>query len=173
MPNSSTHAVRASAAPTRRRAKVDAVKLLRADHAEVKKLFVQYGKLVKAEAPDAARSACAAEICRKLTVHATIEEEIFYPAARDALGEKADLVDEADIEHATAKDLIAQLEGSDPADDHYDAKVKVLGEYIDHHVQEEQDEMFPKLKGKLDMAMLGEQLQERKHDLLAQLDAAH
>ena len=86
----------------------------------------------------------AEQICQMLTVHATIEEELFYPAAREALGEDADLVDEADIEHASAKELIAQIEGSSPEDDHFDARVKVLGEYIDHHVKEEEGEMFPR-----------------------------
>ena len=80
-----------------------------------------------------------------LKAHTTIEEEIFYPAARRA-GIDADLLDEADIEHASAKELIAQIEAGDPDDDHYDAKVKVLGEYITHHVVEEHTEMFPKCR---------------------------
>jgi hemerythrin superfamily protein len=109
-------------------------------------------------------------------VHATIEEEVFYPAAREALGEDADLVDEADIEHASAKELIAQIEGSSPEDDHFDARVKVLGEYIDHHVKEEEGEMFPKVKkAKLDTAALGTALVARKEELIAALseEAAH
>ena len=81
------------------------------------------------------------QICEMLTVHATIEEELLYPAARDVLDE-ADLVDEAAVEHASAKDLIAQIQGMQPADELYDAKVTVLGEYIDHHVKEEEKEMF-------------------------------
>ena len=106
-----------------------------------------------------------------LTVHATVEEEIFYPAAREALGEEEDLIDEADVEHATAKDLIAQIEGSSPAEDAlFDAKVKVLGEYIAHHVKEEEGEMFPKAKkGKLDAAALGLEIAARKDELMAEM----
>ena len=85
------------------------------------------------------------EICVTLTVHATIEEELFYPAAREAEVE-TDLLDEAEVEHASAKDLIAQIEGMGPDDELYDAKVTVLGEYIDHHVKEEEGEMFPKCR---------------------------
>src|SRR5678816_4122599 len=87
----------------------------------------------------------AQTICAMLKAHTTIEEEIFYPASRRA-GIDADLLDEADIEHASAKELIAQIESGDPGDDHYDAKVKVLGEYITHHVVEEHVEMFPKCR---------------------------
>jgi hemerythrin superfamily protein len=158
---------RASAAP-------DAVKLLVQDHKEVKALFKQYDKLVKAEADDDEKQTIAQEICTQLSVHATVEEELFYPAAREVLGDEVDLVDEADVEHASAKDLIAQLEAASPADDdHYDAKVKVLGEYIDHHVKEEEGEMFPKLKKtELDLEALGEQIATRKEQLLARLGAA-
>lgn len=105
-------------------------------------------------------------ICAELTAHATAEEEIFYPAARAAI-DKVELIDEADIEHASAKDLIAQIEASSPADDHYDAKVKVLGEYIDHHVQEEEGEMFPKVRrAKVDTVALGEQIAARKEEIM-------
>lgn len=151
----------------------DAIKLLMQDHKEVKTLFKQYDKLVESEADDAEKQQIASEICIKLSAHAMAEEEIFYPAARGALGEDADLVDEADVEHASAKELIAQLEASSPADDdHYDAKVKVLGEYIDHHVKEEEGEMFPKVKKTdLDLASLGEQIATRKEELLAELGA--
>ncbi len=167
MPTTQT---RSSSTASSRRTKVDAVKLLKADHAEVKKLFAQYERLAKAGAPSAERSRCAEEICDKLTVHATIEEEIFYPAAREALGAShEDLVDEADVEHASAKQLIAEIQSSDPGDDHYDAKVIVLGEYINHHVKEEQNEMFPKLTKKLDMAALGELLRARKAELMESL----
>ncbi|NKI94635.1 hemerythrin domain-containing protein [Rhizobacter sp. SG703] len=165
---------RSHAAPrTRKAPAADAIKLLRADHAEVKKLFAEYEKLAKAEAPADEREALALDICNKLTVHAQIEEEIFYPACRDVLQEKDDLLDEATVEHASAKDLIAQLQSSSPDDDLYDAKVKVLGEYIDHHVKEEQNELFPKVRPKLDRKDLGEQLQARKDELLARLDGTH
>lgn len=104
-------------------------------------------------------------ICAELTRHATIEEEIFYPAARQA-PEEEDLLDEAEVEHATAKELIAQLEAMQAGDEVYDAKVTVLGEYIDHHVKEEQNEMFPRVKkAKLDLQALGEKMLERKQEL--------
>lgn len=145
----------------------DAITLLKADHAEVKQCFKDYEKLAKANAPDDQRQALAEKICMLLTVHATIEEEIFYPASRAVLDDAA-LVDEADVEHAGAKDLIAQIQAMDASIDHYDARVKVLGEYIDHHVKEEQDELFPKVKkAGLDSKSVGEQLSARKDELMA------
>lgn len=146
--------------------KNEAITQLTADHARVKKMFKQYDRLAKADAGDREKQQLAAMICAELTAHATAEEEIFYPAARNALDEP-DLIDEADVEHASAKDLIAQIEGASPSDDHYDAKVKVLGEYIDHHVQEEEGEMFPKVrKAKLDTVGLGEQIAQRKAQIM-------
>jgi hemerythrin superfamily protein len=148
----------------------DAIELLSTDHKEVKALFKEYDKLVESDGNEDEKQALAEQICQMLTVHATIEEELFYPAAREALGEDADLVDEADIEHESAKELIAQIEGSSPEDDHFDARVKVLGEYIDHHVKEEEGEMFPKVKkGDVDMVALGADLMARKEQLLAEL----
>jgi hemerythrin superfamily protein len=151
-------------------AATDAIEMLTADHKEVKALFKQYDELVESDGDDDAKGALADEICQKLSVHAALEEELFYPAAREVLGEDEDLVDEADVEHATAKDLIAQLEGMNPGDALYDAKVKVLGEYIDHHVKEEEGEMFPKVKkGKLDGAAIGLEMADRKAELLSEL----
>ena len=149
----------------------DAIELLTTDHKEVKALFKQYDRLAESAGGEAEKQALAEQICHMLTVHATIEEELFYPAAREALGEDEDLVDEADVEHASAKELIAQIEGSSPDDDHFDARVKVLGEYIDHHVKEEESEMFPKAKkGGLDVAALGAELSARKVELIAALN---
>ena len=146
-------------------AKDDAIKLLTADHAEVKKLFKEYEKLVKAEAEPEEKQALALQICHMLTVHATIEEEIFYPAARES-DVDSDLLDEAEVEHASAKDLIAQIHAMDPHDDLYDAKVKVLSEQIEHHVEEEEKEMFPKAKKSgLDMIELGQAIQARKEEI--------
>jgi Hemerythrin HHE cation binding domain len=145
----------------------DAVALLKADHAEVKKCFKDYQKLVKSDASAAERQALSSEICKMLTVHAQIEEEIFYPAAREFLGDDADLVDEADVEHASAKELISQIEDGNPDDMHFNARVKVLGEYIDHHVQEEQDELFPKVKAAgMDTKAIGQELAARKAELM-------
>ena len=152
--------------PTAREAEGDATLLLTRDHAEVKKLFKQYEKMADAEADGEERQALAQQICAMLTVHATVEEEIFYPAAREAEVE-SDLLDEAEVEHASAKDLIAQIESMGPDEELYDAKVKVLGEYIDHHVQEEEGEMFPKCrKADMDLADLAMQLAERKAELM-------
>jgi len=153
----------------------DAIALLTADHKEVKGLFKAYDKLVENDGDAGEKQALAMQICVMLTAHATAEEEIFYPAAREVLGDDEDLVDEADVEHASAKELIAQLEASSPDDDdHYDAKVKVLGEYIDHHVKEEEGEMFPKVrKGDIDLDALGEQLAARKAELIGQADDPH
>ena len=149
----------------------DAITLLKADHKEVKALFKAYDKLAKSDGSDDEKKSIADQICTALTVHATAEEELFYPAAREVLPEQ-DLVEEATVEHASAKDLIAQIEGMDPSAELYDAKVKVLGEYIDHHVKEEEEEMFPKIrKSGLDLKELGASLQSRKDQLLGELEA--
>lgn len=150
----------------------DATQLLMNDHREVKALFNEYKKLVEDEGESEERAALAEQICNMLTIHATIEEEIFYPAARDADVE-SDLLDEAEVEHESAKDLIAQIEAMEPDEELYDAKVKVLGEYIDHHVKEEEGEMFPKCrKADMDLAELATQLTERKEELMEELGIA-
>ena len=147
----------------------DAIEMLIADHRNVEQLFKQYDKLAEDGGTYNEKEALAATICAELSIHAQVEEEIFYPAARDVLDEE-DLVDEAVVEHASAKDLIAQLADMSPDDDLYDAKVKVLSELIEHHVEEEEDEMFPKLKkAKLDTAALGPQMAERKQELVEEL----
>jgi len=153
---------------TQRGSASNAVRLLTSDHREVKALFQQYQELVDHEAEDEEKQALAQQICAMLTVHAQIEEEIFYPAAKESIKE-ADLVNEATVEHASAKDLIAQIEGSDPTDEMYDSMVKVLGEYIDHHVKEEEGQLFPQARrAKLDLEELGRQLLERKTELMAE-----
>lgn len=152
---------------------IDAIKLLTSDHKEVQTLFKDYQKLVDEEGEDDLREQLAQEICAKLTIHATIEEEIFYPAAREALadGDGDDLLDEAEVEHAGAKALIAQIVESSASDELYDAKVKVLGEYIAHHVKEEEKELFPKVKkSDLDLDALGDDLSLRKAELLVEFE---
>jgi hemerythrin-like domain-containing protein len=140
----------------------DALALLRADHQAVQELFDKFEKTRS----DERKGAIAQQICNELTVHAQIEEEIFYPAAREAIRQK-DLIEEATVEHQSAKDLIAQIEGAKPGQELYDAKVKVLGEYIRHHVKEEQNELFAQVrKTKLDLKELGERLQARKQELM-------
>lgn len=143
---------------------VDAVELLIADHENVKALFEQYEKL--SDRSPVKKKKIALEICLELTKHATAEEEIFYPAVREANGDNEDLVDEATVEHASAKDLIAQIIAMEPGDDLYDAKIKVLSEQIEHHVEEEEGEMFPKAKkAKLDLVALGEAIALRKAEV--------
>lgn len=150
----------------------EAVKLLVKDHREVSKLFKAYQKLVKDEASADEKTALVQEICTMLKVHTMIEEEIFYPVARDIV--EQDMVDEAVVEHASAKDLIAQIEAMQPDEELYDAKVTVLGEYIEHHVKEEEEEMFPKVtkaRSDVDFDELGEQMSARKEELMSEMGA--
>ncbi|MDT8999484.1 hemerythrin domain-containing protein [Paucibacter sp. APW11] len=142
----------------------DAIGLLKADHEAVSQLFADYEKARSVQS----KKSLVAEICTALSVHAQIEEEIFYPAVKAALKDKL-LVPEATVEHAGVKNLIAQLKGAEPDGENYDAKVKVLSEYVMHHVKEEQTEMFPKVKASsLDTAELGARMAARKSDLLEQ-----
>jgi hemerythrin superfamily protein len=142
----------------------DATKLLRADHKLVNDLFEEY---------ESARSAkkkkeLVTRICNELTVHAMIEEEIFYPAVKKALKDK-ELVPEATVEHDTLKYLIAEVEGKEPDGEMFDARIKVMAEYVKHHVKEEQNEIFPKARStKLDMEELGAQMLARKEELMAE-----
>jgi hemerythrin-like domain-containing protein len=148
----------------------DALALLIEDHDNVKAMFKKYERLTENKARADERGALAALICAELTIHAQIEEEIFYPEVRRALDDE-ELIDEAVVEHSSAKDLIAQLADMDAKQDLFDAKVKVLGEQIDHHVEEEQNEMFPQVrKSKLDLEQLGARLLARKQELIEQLD---
>lgn len=141
---------------------VDAISLLIEDHENVKSMFEQYEAL--GDRAHVTKKRLATQICTELTKHATAEEEIFYPAVRAAGGkDKDDMVDEAVVEHASAKELIAQILAMEADEDLFDAKVKVLSELIEHHVQEEEGEMFPKArKAGLDLEMLGQQIAERK-----------
>lgn len=160
--------------PTSQRQK-DVCDLLDADHKAVKKMFKDYEALTESKARNAAQSRLelAREICTELTVHAQVEEEIFYPAVRAAIKE-TDLIAEAEVEHQTAKDLIAQIMAADAADEQFDAKVTVLGEYIDHHVKEERNEMFPKARAakKLDLVAMRDEVEARKQVLLEEQTAS-
>ena len=142
---------------------MDAIALLKADHKQVAEWFEQF----ETARSDKSKQALAQQICAALTVHATIEEEIFYPAFLDATGE-TDLHHEAAIEHQGAKNLIAEIEESSPEDEYFDARVTVLAEMIRHHVNEEEqrDGMFAKAKeSDMDLEALGEQLQARKEEM--------
>jgi hypothetical protein len=146
----------------------DAIQLLTEDHKRVQQMFKTFEQLKESE-DEEQKAAIVALTCAALTIHAQIEEEIFYPAARDALDEQ-DILDEAEVEHASAKDLIAQLADMQPGDELYDAKFKVLGEYVNHHIKEEQDELFRQVKkADLDLKTLGTQLMERQQELMAEM----
>lgn len=155
-PSGVTKSGRASARPD------DAVSLLMADHRKVEDLFKQYEKAKKDESK---KQAIFQQISMELKVHTQIEEEVFYPASREFVDD-AEMVNEAEVEHASAKDLIAQLDGMAPSDPYYDAKVKVLQEMIEHHVEEEETEYFPECReSDMDLKAIGEQLKARKAEL--------
>lgn len=142
----------------------DAITILTKDHANVKSMFEEYQAL--GDRALSSKKKLATKICTALTKHATAEEELFYPAVRTVGGESEELVDQATVEHASAKALIAQILAMEPSDDFYDATVKVLSEQIDHHVQEEEREMFPKArKSNLDLVALGLQIEARKAEV--------
>ena len=141
----------------------DAIALLRADHKRVSDLYEQYERARST----ATKKALVATICQELSIHAQVEEEIFYPAVKAALKDK-ELVPEAQVEHATLKELIAQVKDQEPDGEMFDARIKVMSEYTRHHVKEEQNEMFPKAKAtRLDMQQLGAQIAARKEELMA------
>ena len=145
----------------RRSARNDAISLLKDDHQRVKAMFERFERA----RGESQKEKLAEQICDELTVHAQIEEEIFYPAAREAIGDD-DLMNEAEVEHNSAKELIAQIRASSPSDEKFDALVTVLGEYVMHHVKEEEREMFKKARASdLDLRELGEELAERKRVL--------
>ena len=149
--------------------KLDAIALLKADHDQVEDLFKQYEKA----SGDGRKEKLAKQICRELTIHTTIEEEIFYPACEGKVDE--DLLKEAYVEHDAAKVLIAEIEAGEPSDEFYNAKVKVLQEEIEHHIEEEEkrvEGLFSQArKAGLDMDALGKQLESRKTELLANAES--
>lgn len=150
-------------AVSKKAASTDAIAILKADHKKVSALFAEFEKARAATT----KKRLVSTLCLELSVHAQVEEEIFYPAVQAALKDKV-LVPEAKVEHATLKDLIGQIEGAEPDGEMYAAKVKVLSEYVKHHVKEEQTEMFPKAaKTRLDMLALGAKITARKSELLA------
>ena len=156
------------------RAAKDACDLLDADHKKVQKMFKDYEELSGSRARTAAQKKMdlARQICMELTVHTQIEEEIFYPACREAIKD-TDLLDEATVEHQSAKELIAQIEQGDASDEMFDAKVKVLGEYVNHHIKEEKNELFPKARAarKLDLVAMRDEMEARKEELMAEMGA--
>ncbi len=140
----------------------DAIKLLKSDHKEVRGWFAEFDKTDD----DGKKEALARNICRALTVHTQVEEEIFYPAARESEVDD-DLLDEATVEHASAKQLIAEIEKMAVGDPLFDAKVTVLGEYVKHHVEEEETELFPECReSSMDLKALGGEIAARKAELM-------
>ena len=151
----------------------DAVELLKQDHDDVEEMFEEFQD-AKEDENDEMKAALVMSICRALTIHAQIEEEIFYPAMRTLEFDDArELADEAAVEHATIRDLVSQLRSMRPGDDLFDAKVRVLAEYVKHHVREEESELFPDAKDSgLDLVALGRKIQMRKAHLEETRDAS-
>ncbi|HET9833890.1 MAG TPA: hemerythrin domain-containing protein [Vicinamibacterales bacterium] len=144
----------------------DAIAFLSAQHREVEELFKEFEKLGEDGSLDE-KEPIVRVACEKLSVHATIEEEIFYPAARE-VADVDSLLNEAEVEHATARDLIAQLDAMDAGDELFSATFTVLSEYIKHHVKEEEGELFPKLRRSgMDLDQLGEALAAHADELMA------
>ena len=148
----------------RKSTKTDALAMLKADHDKVKKMFKDFEKLEANESEE--RAQLVRQACAELKIHTQLENEIVYPAVREAI-EDDGLMDEALVEHQAAEELISQLEPMEPGEEMYDAKFTVLGEYVNHHIAEEQKEMFPKAKkADIDLAGLGEQMMARKQELM-------
>jgi len=141
----------------------DAITMLKADHQKVTALFKDFEEL--SDRSKVSKKKIADQICQELWMHTEIEEQVFYPAVREAIKDE-DLMDEALVEHAGVKAFISQIRELEPDDDLYDAKIKVLSEQVAHHVREEEDEMFPQVrKADLDLKLLGEQMADLKETL--------
>jgi len=147
----------------------NAFDVLEEDHREVEEWFDEYDEL--RDSDEDRKAELAEKICLALNVHAQIEEEIFYPQAREATKDN-DLIDEAVVEHATVKNLIDEIEAMEVGDEFYDAKIRVLGEMVKQHIKEEEDELFPELQStKMDLDAVGKKLAERKQDLMVKMQA--
>jgi hemerythrin superfamily protein len=145
----------------------DALSLLKIDHDEMSDLFDRYEALVAGDASNEERRNLAEEICTQLTVHAAIEEEIFYPALRDAT-EEDDQVDDALAEHDAVKEIVANIEAGDPAEPMYDEMIGTLAELVAAHVQEEETRLFDLARmSSLDLEDLGAQMSARQEVLLS------
>jgi hemerythrin-like domain-containing protein len=142
-------------------AAADALALLESEHRAIAELFEKF------EGADLMRKAWIVErICSALKLHAQIEEEIFYPAARAALAKYDEVIEETDVEHASIKVLVRRIEESGPADEYYETLVRVLGDYVKHHVAEEERELFSRLRGMdIDLLTIGAELARRRAEL--------
>lgn len=148
----------------------DAIELLKKDHRTVEQLFKEFEKLHEADEHEAADQ-IVETACTELQIHDKLESEIFYPAVRQQAGEEEeDLLDEAEVEHTTVRDLIQKIEDMGPGAEKRHAHFTVLVEYVKHHVKEEEKEMFPKVKKlELDLKELGTQMKERKTELMSEM----
>jgi hypothetical protein len=149
----------------------NAIELLKHDHREVESLFAEF----EAESSDERKIELGRTICMELMVHTQIEEELFYPAAKQSLSDEEgqDLIAEAAVEHGSLKQLIAEIDGSSPGDEMFDARFTVLKEYVQHHVKEEENELMPEVeRTDVDLEALGAQLAERKEELKSRMERA-
>jgi hemerythrin superfamily protein len=156
---------------SRKNARDQVIELLKQDHALVKKQFRQFEKMDSQEDREACQQ-IAQTVCGMLEAHATLEEELFYPAARSALEGKQegeDLLDEAEVEHSSVKMLVSELKGLGPEDPKFSAHMTVLSEYVKHHVKEEEGEMFTRLtRAKFDWEPVLQEMLDRHQELQAQ-----
>jgi hypothetical protein len=144
----------------------DTFEVLERDHREVEEWFDEYDEM---QGKEDRKEELAQKICLALKVHAQIEEEIFYPRAREATKDN-DLIDEAIVEHATVKNMIGEIEVMDVGEELYDAKMRVLGEMVKRHIREEEEELFPELQSsKMDLKAVGKELAERKEELMSEM----
>ena len=165
----SSRSQNASRNKERRQAARNAFDVLEEDHREVEEWFDEYDELKDSD--EGRKGELAEKICLALKVHAQIEEEIFYPRAREATKDD-DLLDEAIVEHATVKNMIAEIEEMDVGEELYDAKIRVLGEMVKRHIREEEEELFPELQSaKMDLDAVGKELAERKEELMSEMSA--
>lgn len=149
----------------------DAIDLLDADHLAIHALFQSYRELVRQRASALQRRALAEEICMELTIHARLEEELFYPAVREALQDE-DLLDEAQEQHGSQREFVAQILSTSPDDELYDARVAVLADYVERHVRQEREEVFNRvLASRVDLHSLARSLTIRKEELRAVSEA--
>jgi hemerythrin-like domain-containing protein len=145
-----------------------AMEMLKEDHAKVQKAFKEFEKMDREDSETMKQ--LVQTVCEDLKVHTTLEEEIFYPAVREAIDDE-DIMNEAAVEHETAKMLIDQLENMGPDDPSFHATFTVLGEYVKHHIKEEEAEMFPQAKKTgLDFEDLGQRMKERKQELVGETE---
>ncbi|MEC5163641.1 hemerythrin-like domain-containing protein [Janthinobacterium sp. CG_23.3] len=153
-------------------ASVDAISLLTEDHQKVRQMLQQFEELKDDDEQLDLKLELVEQICYELTVHALVEEELFYPAMRAAIDDD-DLMDEAEADHAGIKDLVSQLEGMEPDDEDLDATMTVLSEQLERHITLEEEEIFAKAKNaQLDIAALGQQMQDRREEIEADFNGA-